>query len=102
LLTWGILIYNRNSVRASALFKIQRSKNTLNSTTINKKLNLIKSYYLKAGNAGFFWHYRLKDVLMFAFFTKPQRPSPYYSVMHQKLVEVIFDTHRAAKASEAI
>lgn len=30
LLTWGILIYNRNSIKASGLFKIQRSKNALN------------------------------------------------------------------------
>lgn len=102
LLTWGILIYNRNSVKASSLFKIQRSKNALNERTIQKKLNLIKSYYLKPDYAGYFWHYRIKDVLMYAYYTKTDRPRQDYTFMHQKLIEVIFDTRRSAKVSEPI
>lgn len=57
---------------------------------------------MKPEYAGFFWHYRLKDVLTFAFYTKSPRPTPNYSFMHQKLVEIVFDTRRSAKVCEPI
>jgi hypothetical protein len=102
LLTWGILIYNRNSTKATTLFKIQRSKNTLNERTIQKKLNIIKSYFLKPDYANYFIHYCIKDVIMYALHSKSLRPKHDYSSMHQKLVELIYDNRRSSRVNDLV
>lgn len=102
LLTWGILIYNRNSVKATTLFKIQRSKNALNERTIQKKLNIIKSYFMKPEHANCFIHYRIKDIIMYALHSKSPRPKQDYSPMHQKLVELINDNRRSSRLNDPV
>ena len=47
LFTWGILIYNKNTIRDRKFYKIQRSKNNSINKIIYKKINIVKCFYTK-------------------------------------------------------
>lgn len=102
LLTWGIILYNKNSVRPKAFVPFQRSKNPLIQKTLQKKLNLLKVYYLKRDLASLGFNYRLRDMLYFAFFSRSERVRNDYGFLHQKLIELVFDQRRAVKASDCV
>lgn len=65
---------------------ITKSKNKLNLKTLEKKLNILKSHYLKQDLSTKGYIYRIKDVLYFAFLTKNDRYRNDYAFMHQKLI----------------
>ncbi len=50
MLAWGILIYNRNSVKDKIMFKIQRSKSNVISKLRDKKMEIINNYFLRSAN----------------------------------------------------
>jgi hypothetical protein len=92
LLTWGILTYNRNSSRVNpGMYRIQRCKNNICKSLIAKKIEVIKSHYLKTREGG---KYRVKDILAFALMTNDQRYGSSYTMLHQKLIEVVADNRR--------
>jgi hypothetical protein len=83
LYTWGILIYNRNSIRDGKMYKIQRSKNNTVQQLIKKKLEIVKSYFTQTKDGG---RYRVRDVINFAVLTKNTKNNLERSFIHTKLV----------------
>ena len=81
--TWGVLVYNRNSVREKSMFRIQRSKNKIHQELIKRKLETIRSHYLRNQEGG---QYKVWDVLTFAFLTGNSRYKMNYSPLHQRLI----------------
>ena len=97
-MTWGILIYNRNSTREKGLFRIQRSRNTISSRLIKKKREIIKSHYLRVSNNT---PYRMSDMLHFAAYSKTDRYKNDYSPLHQKLINLVYETRKSSLVSQA-
>ena len=89
--TWGILIYNRNTVRDGRFYRMQRSKNNAMKQLISKKINIVKSYYTQTPEGG---RYRLKDILSFAALTKTSRYKLEHPPLHQKLIELLKDVRK--------
>ena len=63
IICWGILIYNRNTVRDNKMYRIQRNRNNINEKIIHNKKNIIKNYFTKMPDGN---RYHLGDIIMFA------------------------------------
>ena len=83
LLTWGILIYNRNTIRDRKMYRIRRSKNNAIRLLIKKKMDVIKTHYLRSPEGG---RYKLVDIVTFALMTKHSRSQYDYHPLHIKLL----------------
>ena len=83
LLTWGILIYNKNTIRDKRMYRIKRSKNNAIRQLIKKKIDIIKTHYLQTPEGG---KYRVRDVVAFAHLTKDSHFQYNYHPLHTKLL----------------
>ena len=89
-------------MRPRASVPFQRSRNPQVQKTLQKKLSVVRSNYLKRDLPTLGYNYRLADLLQFAFRTKTERARNDYGFMHQKLIEVVFDSRKSVKASEGM
>ena len=97
LLTWGILIYNKNTVRDNKMYKMERSKNKILKELIRKKKQIIHGYYTKTSEGG---RYRLKDVIYFAMMSKTMNYRSHFQTLHTKLVDLVTDTRKSTISTQ--
>ena len=90
LLTWGVILYNKNSeLQKSGFSSIQRSRNNLTIKVIKKKIELLKSYFLRPYNLKDFPKSHIRDILRLSQQSYLRgRPSDNYFL--QRLHELVF------------
>lgn len=62
-LTWGIIVYNKNTVRENSFQSFQRSKNNVYQKIIDKKNELIKIHYSRFRTPLTVTKYNKKDII---------------------------------------
>jgi len=67
LLAWGILVYNKNSFRDKAMFKIKRSRQLVINKIIDRKKQLLRTYFVRNSIYG---RYCLRDIIRLAYCLK--------------------------------
>lgn len=96
ILTWGIIVYNKNTVRENSFQSFQRSKNNIYQKIIDKKNELIKIYYSRFRTPMTVIKYSKKDIIEFGYCLKAGKTALTNNIFLQKLVEVIFDNGKRA------
>lgn len=101
LLTWGVLVYNRNSNRESRVMcTIQRARNNVVARLVQQKHELVRAHFVNTSNKAGAYRHRSKDVLRLAQCLRVERnkqPLPFHL---QKLLEIVKETGRRAAIGE--
>lgn len=85
-LTWGIIVYNKNTVRENSFQSFQRSKNNIYQKIIDKKNELIKIYYSRFRTPLTVIKYSKKDIIEFGYCLKTGRSALTNNIFLQKLI----------------
>lgn len=85
-LTWGILVYNKNTVRENSFQSFQRSKNNIYQKIIDKKNELLKIYYSRFRTPLTVIKYNKKDIIEFGYCLKTGRTALNNNIFLQKLI----------------
>lgn len=95
LITWGIILYNRNSIQNNSFVSFQRPRNNIHKKILEKKWELIKSHYLRLKDTTSTIKYNKNDIVLFGYFLQcnPRRIN-LNNFYLQKLIEIIFDNGR--------
>lgn len=98
LLTWGIIVYNKNSVRESTFQSIQRSKNSIYLKIIRKKEEIIRTYYSRSKSITSTTQYRTRDLIHYAHFlrTTNLKALSNYNLFLSHLVDLVFHSGKRA------
>lgn len=85
-LTWGIIVYNKNTVRENSFQSFQRSKNNVYHKIIEKKNELIKTYYSRLRTPLSVMKYNKKDIIEFGYCLKTSKTPLTNNIFLQKLI----------------